>query len=29
VIAAFQGDDGMAATGEVDDKLVRTLPEKK
>jgi localization factor PodJL len=28
-IAAFQGDNGMAATGEVDDKLVRTLLDKK
>jgi localization factor PodJL len=28
-IAAFQGDNGMVATGEVDEKLVRTLLEKK
>ncbi|GLS29339.1 localization factor PodJL [Mesorhizobium albiziae] len=28
-IATFQGDNGMDATGEVDDKLVRLLLEKK
>ncbi|MGE0502158.1 MAG: peptidoglycan-binding protein [Rhizobiaceae bacterium] len=28
-IAAFQADNGMEATGEVDEKLVRTLLEKK
>ena len=28
-IATFQGDNGMDATGEVDEKLVRLLLEKK
>ncbi len=28
-IAAFQKDNGMEATGEIDEKLVRKLLEKK
>ena len=28
-IAAFQGDNGMAATGEVDEPLVRALLERR